>query len=277
MIRGRGGIESWAAALLAAVLIVGLCGSCRAEELPASTATPASAFSSGESGSPDAPPPRGGQAPKIEAPSIGAASGFESATPEVFPSPGGESSRQAPEEEAPALGGPSGGEQLPEEATAGRYAPWWTRVPNVQPFPPLGNTIVPPRDSGYYTFEELLRGDRHERPPRNAYPRFVGMAFSFYNADYRYLDTGEGEPDYFDFLKRIPLGDNFLFTTGGEWRWRYDNEVNSRLSGKDNVYYLTRTRVYADFWYRDLLRLYGEVINAQSFDQDLPPQTIDQS
>lgn len=147
----------------------------------------------------------------------------------------------------------------------------------MQPFPPLGNTIIPPRGSGYYTLWELLKGDRREKPPIFAYPRFGIIPFSFYNADWRYLDTADSnDRDLWDFLKRIRLGDDFMFTTGGEWRSRYANEVDSRLSGTDNTYYLTRTRVYADFWFRDVFRIYGEFINAQSFDQDLPPQSIDQ-
>ncbi len=150
-------------------------------------------------------------------------------------------------------------------------------MPNIQPFPPPGNTIVPPRGAGYYTFRELISRDIRQRPPVYPYPRFAIMMYSFYNADWRYLDTADSrEHDPFDFLKRIPLGEDFLFTTGGEYRWRYNNEVDSRLSGIDNTYYSSRTRVYGDFWYRDLFRLYGEFITAQSFDQDLPPQSTDQ-
>jgi hypothetical protein len=216
------------------------------------------------------------QAPDGEAPALAGPSGFESAPSPAAPSTGGGPSRLSPDVEAPALAGPSGGEQRPPEE-GGRYAPWWTRVPNVQPFPPLGLTIGPPRGPGYYTLLELLRGDRRESPPKYPYARFGIQAFPFFNADWRSLDNPESrEADPFNFLKRIRLGDDFMFTTGGEWRWRYNNEVNSRLSGKDNTYYLTRTRVYGDFWYRDLFRIYGEFINAQSFDQDLPPLVTDQ-
>jgi hypothetical protein len=299
----RDGIEVWGITflLIAAVTLVAFRSSL-ATEPPASPSKPVSAAASRESGSPDAPTPAtspassqggskvgdggqvpdkagdGGQAPDVEAPSLGGASGFDSATPEAGPSRGGEAGRPVPEEEAPALGGPSGGEQPPEEAVAGRDAPWWTRVPNVQPYPPLGNTIVPPRGRGYYTLWELLTGDRRDGPPRYPYPRFRIMPFSFFNADWRYLDNLENERDrdFFDFLKRIRIGDDFMFTTGGEWLGRYANEVDSRLTGVDNTYYQGRTRVYGDFWYRDRFRIFGEFINAQSFDQDLPPQPTDQ-
>jgi hypothetical protein len=170
-------------------------------------------------------------------------------------------------------------------------APWWTRVPNVQPFPPPGNTIIPPNGPGYYTLLELLRGDERDAPPRYPYPRFGIMMFSFYNADWRYLDqapaaeapslqgpsnAGPRDQDFFDFLKRIRFLDNFMFTTGGAFNYRYNNEVDSRLTGRDNVYDLTRTRVYGDLWFRDYGRIFVEMINAQSFNQDLPPQITDQ-
>jgi hypothetical protein len=194
------------------------------------------------------------------------------------PAPAGSSEEsQAPDEEAPTIAGPSGGQQAPPGEGSDPNAPWWTRVPNVQPFPPMGHTIIPPTGPGYYTFLELLRGDRRQAPPKYPYPRFGIIPWSFFNADWRYLDRSEDrESDPFDFLKRIRLGDDFMFTAGGEFRYRYNNEVDSRLSGKDNVYDLTRTRVYGDFWYRDIFRIYGEFINAQSFNQDLPPLPIDQ-
>jgi hypothetical protein len=217
--------------------------------------------------------PPDAEAPGISAPSAPAAP--DSGTPGAAP----HTSRGAPNVEAPGIAGPSGGNRVGAEVEweAGPFAPWWMHVPNVQPFPPLGNTIVPPRGSGYYTFLELLRGDRREGPPTFAYPRFGLMPWSFFNADWRYLENADPQDrDPFDFLKRIRFLDDFMFTTGGEFRYRYNNEVDSRLSGKDNVYELTHTRLYGDLWYRDLFRIYGEFINAQSFDQDLPPQPIDQ-
>ena len=296
----RGGLRVWGLALLAGTLILGACRPCLAAQPPAAPSKAKSGSSTSESGTPDGLPTSarqaaeveastgGGQVPAPEAPTSGrpappaeapgalGPSGFEVGTPDVASVREGGTSLPAPDVEAPGALGPSGGEQQPSEAV-GRAAPWWTRVPNVQPFPPLGNTIIPPRGRGYYTLWELLSGDRREKPPTFAYPRFGIIPFSFYNADWRYLDTADSsDRDFFDFLKRIRIGDNFMFTTGGEWRSRYVNEVDSRLSGIDNTYYLTRTRVYADFWFRDLFRIYGEFINAQSFDQDLPPQPIDQ-
>lgn len=206
------------------------------------------------------------EAPSIQGPSTGP-------LPQAGP-PSGGGSAGSPDVEAPSVGGPSGGQREPQYDP---NAPWWTRVPNVQPFPPGGNTIVPPTGPGYYTLLEWVLGNRREAPPKYAYPRFAIMQFSFYNADWRYLDNAAPEDrDPFDFLKRIRFLDDFMFTTGGEFRYRYNNEVDSRLSGRDNVYDLTRTRVYGDLWYRDYVRIFAEVINAQSFNQDLPPLITDQ-
>ncbi|HEY7154629.1 MAG TPA: alginate export family protein [Gemmataceae bacterium] len=214
----------------------------------------------------------GGGAPDEAAPTLLGPSGAGSGAVETAPAVSGE---EAPVEEAPTIAGPSGAAR--PEAQPSPYGPWWTRVPNVQPFPPPGNTVLPPTGPGYYTFLELLRGDYRQVPPRYAYPRFGIIQFSFFNADWRYLDNaGSQDRDVFDFLKRLRFLDDFMFTTGGEFRYRHNNEVDSRLSGANNVYELTRTRVYGDLWFRDLFRIYGELINAQSFNQDLPPQAVDQ-
>ncbi|HEY7329769.1 MAG TPA: alginate export family protein [Gemmataceae bacterium] len=296
----RGGTPTWGLTLLVGALISGTCHPCLAAQPPDSPPKSKPASSTSESSTPDGLPASAGQtpvvgtstsggqmpapdsptsgrpAPAAEAPGALGPSGGEVGTPDVAPSRDGGTSQLPPDVEAPGALGPSGGDQQPSQA-AGRDAPWWTRVPNAQPFPPLGNTIIPPRGPGYFTLWELLSGDRREKPPIFAYPRFAIIPWSFYNADWRYLDTADSsDRDLFDFLKRIRLGDDFMFTTGGEWRGRYANEVDSRLSGTDNTYYLSRTRVYGDFWYRDLFRIYGELISAQSFDQDLPPQPIDQ-
>src|SRR5262249_28270201 len=69
----------------------------------------------------------------------------------------------------------------------------------------------------------------------------------------------------------IHLGENFLFSTGGETWWRHMHEVDSRLTGRNNDYDLTRTRVYGDLWYRDEFRIYVEYLDAHVFNQDLPP------
>jgi hypothetical protein len=251
------------------VAVVALRASCPAYAEEAAGQAPVKKAASVQRLTPDSPDPSDARqaAPSSEAPSIGGPP--TTSSPDVPPSSGG----APPEEEAPSIGGPSPATGEP----TGPFAPWWTRVPNVQPFPPPGHAIVPPSDAGYYSLLDWFCGNRREKPPTYPYPRFGIMQFPFFNADWRYLDTATSqESDPFDLLKRIRFWDDFLFTTGGEFRYRHNNEVDSRLSGKDNVYEFTRTRVYGDLWFRDIARIYGEFINAQSFNQDLPPLPTDQ-
>src|SRR5690606_12990364 len=96
--------------------------------------------------------------------------------------------------------------------------------------------------------------------------------------DYRFLEKKDfNDPFITDGLRRIRLGDNFLFSTGGQAWWRYMSEDNSRLSGRDNDYNLFRTRVYGDLWYQDSVRLFAEFITASRFGGSLPPLAIDEN
>jgi hypothetical protein len=152
----------------------------------------------------------------------------------------------------------------------------WDNVPPVKPTPPLGQFYIRPTGPGYYSGLDFLLGNCLPKPPNYPYPPFGAYADSFFNADYRYLDKPDNQQhDFFDFLKRVHIGDNWMFTTGGEIRTRLMNEVDSRLTAKDNNYDLFRTRVYGDLWYRDIVRVYAEFLYADSFYQDLEPSAID--
>ena len=152
----------------------------------------------------------------------------------------------------------------------------WAKVPPVKPMPRLGYFLVPPSGPGYYSFLDVLQGNYRQNPPNFPYPPFAIMANSFFDADFRYLDKSDNKQhDFFDCLKRIHPTCDWMFTTGGEFRLRYNNEVNARLTGNNNQYDLLRTRVYGDLWYRDEFRLYVEYIDAQSLFQDLAPLPID--
>jgi hypothetical protein len=154
----------------------------------------------------------------------------------------------------------------------------WAKVPPLSPPPRLGWYLLPPTGDGYYTALDCLKGNRRDSAPPNPY------RFLFYDNDYRYLDEPCSEPvDCFDRLKRVPLGSAgcpwghaWELSVGGEERYRLMNEVGSRLTAQDNRYDLVRSRVYGDLWYKDLFRVYAEYLDAQSFNQDLPPLPIDQ-
>jgi hypothetical protein len=151
---------------------------------------------------------------------------------------------------------------------------WWKRVPVVRPMPPVGNFQVPPTGCGYYSALDLLLGRQTERP-KFPYSATSPMFNSFYDANFLYLDDPNNTQfDYLDFLHQIHFGD-FVFNTGGEYRNRYMQEDNSRLTGVTNDYDLQRVRVYGDLWYRDWFRVYVEFLTAQTFGQTLAPLAID--
>ena len=152
------------------------------------------------------------------------------------------------------------------------------RYPIVRKNPPPGNFPVPPTGAGFYSLRDLLTGDYREAPPMSAWPPFALMGPAFYDADFRFLDDPKYcSNDPLDRLHRIRLGENFLFSTGGQIWWRHQEESNSRLSGRDNTYDQMRTRVYADVLYRDAVRVYAELIDARIYDPELPPLPTDQN
>jgi hypothetical protein len=148
----------------------------------------------------------------------------------------------------------------------------WEKVPPIPVFAPPGFFPVLPTGPGYYSLLDLVTGTYREAPPQYGYPRFAIMMPSFFNADFRYLDSPKNTAhDLFDSLHRIHLGDNWRLATGGEFRWRHMHEIDSRLTGVDNDYDLLRTRVYGDLWYRDVFRVYVEYLDARSYNEDLLP------
>ncbi len=158
----------------------------------------------------------------------------------------------------------------------GTASSWRSRVPPVTVFPFPGLATFPPTGKGYYSLRDWLEGNERQAPPKYPYPRVSIIPASFFDANFKYLDNPENtEHDVFDVLKRIPVGDDFMFTTGGEVRMRYANETDSRLTGRDNNYTLQRTRLYGDLWWQDRVRIFAEFIYADSFDQDLNPLLID--
>lgn len=140
----------------------------------------------------------------------------------------------------------------------------WAKVPRTRPMPKLGNFPILPTGPGYYSFLDTLRGDYRQAPPKYPYPRFGIIPPSFFDVDnFSYLDNPNNtEHDAFDCLKRIHLGDNWLFVTGGDVRARYENHYNFQLTHNDNDFEVSRARVYTDLWYRDSFRFYAEYLGA---------------
>jgi hypothetical protein len=153
---------------------------------------------------------------------------------------------------------------------------FWEKNPPVRVFPRPGFFSIPPSGAGYYSARDFCEDNFRDKAPKFPYPPLSFIQFSFFDADFRYLDDPKNtQHDLFDCLHRIHLGDCWLFSTGGDFRWRHAQELDSRLSGRDNTYDLIRTRVYGDLWYGNSLRFYVEYLDAHSFNQDLAPLAID--
>lgn len=152
----------------------------------------------------------------------------------------------------------------------------WAKIPPVRIWPRPGFFQMPPQGPGYYSALDVLEHNWRDKPPRFPYPSFALIQFPFFDADFRYLDDPKNtQHDHFDPLHRLHPGDNWLFATGGQASWRHMHEINSRLSGRDNDYDLTRLRIFGDLWYQDKFRAYVEFLDARTFNQDLAPLAPD--
>jgi len=150
----------------------------------------------------------------------------------------------------------------------------WSKYPEtIHPMPRPG--IFPiPRTEGpaYFSLSEQLHGRRRDAPPKSGYAPFAVVAWPHFDADWRYVDGLEpGERTAVEQLKRIHLNECLLFSTGGAFWLRYHDEHNSRLTEADNDYTLGRVRVFGDVWYSDWLRVYGEYVWADSWNEELAP------
>lgn len=152
----------------------------------------------------------------------------------------------------------------------------FSKVPPVWPTPRTGPFPNPPKGAGYYSLLDQVTGEYREAAPKYGYPPFALMQPGFFNADFRYLDDPKNTShDVYDSLKRIRLGEDWLFSTGGQVMNRYMNESNSRLTRSDNSYDLFRVRAYGDLWYQDKVRLYAEFTSAHIINNELAPLPID--
>jgi hypothetical protein len=152
---------------------------------------------------------------------------------------------------------------------------------NVPPLPielpKPGIFFMPPQGPGYYSLLDLLTGNYREKRPPQPYSAVSPDIYTFFMANFKYLDKPDAEwQSPSDALKRMKIGDDlFMLSFGGEERIRQMNEVNGRLTGKDDNYQLLRSRVYADLWYQDKVRVYIEYLDAQIYNENLPPRPID--
>ena len=159
-------------------------------------------------------------------------------------------------------------------------APEGGEAPDTPPpprrFPRPGNFFIPPSGPGSYSLVDQLRGHSTKAAPRSGYPAATIMAPAFFDADFTYLEgTPAGDRRPFERLKRMRLGDGFVFSTGGTAWVRLHQEENSRLTTVDQTYGLGNLRIYGDLWYRDRVRVFGEFITAGRSGGDLPATPAD--
>jgi hypothetical protein len=177
---------------------------------------------------------------------------------------------------APQGAPPAAKEQPPDDSQKKDENPW-LKVPPLRPIPRPGAFVIFPSGEGYYSLSDVLHGKFRDKPPVYPYTQVSICPFPFFDANFNYLDKPDNtQTDLFDCLHRIHLGDNWMFSTGGEFRDRYMNEVDARLTGKNNTYDLIRTRVYGDLWYQNCFRIYVEFLDAHTSPQSLVPLPIDQ-
>lgn len=100
----------------------------------------------------------------------------------------------------------------------------------------------------------------------------------FYDNDFSYMHDPEHTPLFGEELKELEICPDHWFSYGGELRFRFMHEDNRLRPGfpKQNNYQLWRWRQYLDYHFGEQLRAYIEVIDASSFNENLPPLNIDE-
>jgi hypothetical protein len=143
--------------------------------------------------------------------------------------------------------------------------------------PRPGVFFMPPQGPGYYSLWDLVTDNYREKRPPQPYSAISPDIYTFFMADFRYLDNPDAEwQSPSDALKRVKFcDDRFMISVGGEERIRQMNEVNGRLNGRNDNYQLLRSRVYADLWYEDKVRVYVEYIDAEIYNENQAPRPID--
>lgn len=155
----------------------------------------------------------------------------------------------------------------------------WSKAPPVSPPPRGGIFVKPPMGPGYFSLLDLIDGNKREKPQVDPLPPSALTTTPAFDFDFRYLEQPGHDKDFFDPIKRIHLGSDWLLSFGGSFWYRYMHETDSRLNAAEinNDYHLLRTRLHADLWYQDQFRLFAEMLDARALGLDLPALGIDKN
>ena len=155
----------------------------------------------------------------------------------------------------------------------------WSKAPPVSPPPRGGIFVKPPMRPGYFSLMDLIDGKERGKPQLDPLPPSALTTTPAFDFDFRYLEQPGHDKDFFDPVKRIHLGDNWLLSFGGSFWYRYMHETDGRLNatGINNDYHLLRTRLHADLWYQDKFRLFAEMLDARALGLDLSALAIDKN
>lgn len=95
-----------------------------------------------------------------------------------------------------------------------------------------------------------------------------------YEDDYSFLaNTDKRGSDPFNRLKKIPVGGNVALTFGGQYRFRFENDVNRRLGASTpqaQSFILNRVYLFAEMEIARRVRFFGEFKYARVTDNELP-------
>ncbi|AWM36639.1 alginate export family protein [Gemmata obscuriglobus] len=174
----------------------------------------------------------------------------------------------------PPAAGKAGDKKADEKKEDDKKKVNWAKVPPIFPRHREGWFTIREKGGGYYTLVDEIHGNYSEKAPRYQFgPRSLNSN-PYYNYDFRYLeDPKNTDYDWSDAYKRIHFGPDgdFLFSTGGEVRDRYMNQLSGRGTGTNNFFNNFRVRSYGDLWYKDQFRVFAEFMYTDIYDNRLPP------
>ncbi len=166
----------------------------------------------------------------------------------------------------------------PQEGAPAKPAPqtWHGYPMRTLPLALPGAFPIAPSGPGYYTLLDQIRDTPGQGPPRFANSKVGPTPLPFFDTNFTYLDNIPFEDrDWAEKMKRVPVGEHWLFSSGGEIRERDTGGSNVFLSGKTSDSIQSRIRLYGDLWYEDIFRIYAEGYVAGTSGTTNPPQPRD--